>query len=909
MVGAGTEYRAFGLSEREGRGNPAQRAEPRSVGSAGARDPLAREVKLLGALLGQVIVEQEGEAALDMVERVRRATIDIRRGHHARARRARLQSVLEALDPSAIELLIRAFSIYFQLTNLAEEKQRSRRLRQRQRRRADGAIAESIGAAVAELVGQGIGGPSLTRALEALSITPVLTAHPTEARRRTMLVALRRVYGLLDQLDDPRLTHREDDEIRRRLREHISILWQTSPLRATRPGPIDEVRSTMAFFDQSLFIVAPRLYRSVDRASRAAGGPPASAYLRWGSWIGGDRDGNPAVTPQTTLEALDIQADHVLRALEQVCRRLANTITIRIAPDPTLSKRLADDRRDLPDLAAALERRFPDEPFRHRFGYMAQRLRRTRLRLTGREPTISGGYASPVELRSELEEVSRSLVGLRLERVAQGELRDLMWQLDTFAFHGFSLEVRDHSAVHAAAVGGSEFEADLATMTAIAQIQARFGVDACHRYVVSFTRSADDVLAVLRLAAAAERSSGAAVELDVVPLFESADALRASGAILDELMGDKGYRKHLDTRGRRQEVMLGYSDSTKESGSLAAAWMLHRAQQQLVEAARRHAIELVLFHGRGGAIGRGGGPMTRAVLAQAPGSVHGQLKFTEQGEVVADRYGNPTIALRHLEQLTYATLLASTPDHQRRARRAERAGARVMDELAATGGAAYRALVWQDPQFEDYFHAATPVDELAALTFGSRPAARGAAPGAARLADLRAIPWVFAWSQSRANLPGWYGTGTALARYRADRGRRGLQQLRDLYQSWTFFASVLDNAEMILAKADMPIAGRYASLASAEARAAIWPRLRDEHDRTVEQILAITGRAKLLDNMPVLQRSIELRNPYVDSLSELQVLLLSRLRQLAPDDQHRPELLRLVHLTVSGVAAGLQNTG
>lgn len=368
---------------------------------------------------------------------------------------------------------------------------------------------------------------------------------------------------------------------------------------------------------------------------------------------------------------------------------------------------------------------------------------------------------------------------------------------------------------------------------------------------------------------------------------------------------NSAYRTHLERRGNRQEVMLGYSDSTKESGSLSSAWMLYRAQQALVEVAHREQIELTLFHGRGGAIGRGGGPMTRAVMAQAPGSVDARLKLTEQGEVVSDRYVNPRIALRHLEQLTYATVGASVS----RASRAPARATSIMDELAAAARAVYRDLVWETPQFEEFFRQATPIAELSALAIGSRPAARGATTTLPRLESLRAIPWVFAWSQSRTNLPGWYGTGTALAAFREKRGTSGLRELRLLYEEWPFFNTVLDTAEMVLAKADMTIAARYASLATSSGAREVWDRIRTEHDTAVGQILAITGRARLLDNMPVLQRSIALRNPYVDSLSELQVLLLSRLRALPDNDEQRAELLRLVHLTVSGVAAGLQNTG
>jgi phosphoenolpyruvate carboxylase len=933
--------------------NPAARAEPRGIGTSRARDPLAREVKLLGSLLGQVIVEQEGLPALELVERMRKQTIAARREGGGVAQRRRLSALLDEIDLPAAEVLIRAFSLYFQLTNLAEEKQRIRRLRQRQRRARRGIIDESLAYAVLQLGREGLDEAATRRLLDELEIAPVLTAHPTEARRRTMLVALRRVYLLLDQLDDPRLTPAEDAEVRRRLREEIALLWNTSPLRADPPTPLDEVRSVMAFFDESLFTVTPRLYRALDRAldlrrdgERAEGGSgpardsgrtgtrPAQvrAFLAWGSWIGGDRDGNPTVTAVTTEQTLRIQTDHLLRAYEAVCARLMQTVSATSAPSAAVQARLQLDRDELPERAAQLERRFPRAPYRQRFGFIAERLRRTRLSLTSApradEPARTGSagrgaYAQPAQLAAELLELSESLVEQRLGRVAHGNLLELRWQLETFGFHGFSLEVRQHSEVHAAALAATQgtkkadqgldsqgVAADevLETFRAIARLQRRYGEAACHRYVISFTRSAADVQNVLTLAQRSTVEGDRPPILDVVPLFESADALRSCAAIVDELLAQPGYRQHLESRGMRQEVMLGYSDSTKESGALAAAWMLYRAQEQLVEAARAQGVKLTLFHGRGGAIGRGGGPMSRAILAQAPGSVGGRLKLTEQGEVIADRYANPAIALRHLEQLTHAALLASTPQHDERARRAATEGADVLDELAEDAARAYRALVWEEPHFEDYFRAATPIGELSQLTIGSRPSARQSASQPS-LESLRAIPWVFAWSQSRANVPGWYGTGTALEAFRSRHGDAGLERLRSLYRSWPFFASLLDNAEMILAKADMPVARRYASLAPTPESRRIWRRIRGEHNRAVAQILAVTGRARLLDDMPVLQRSIELRNPYVDSLSELQVRLLSRLRDLPPADPQRPEYLRLVHLTVSGVAAGLQNTG
>jgi phosphoenolpyruvate carboxylase len=875
--------------------NAAVRAEPSGVGTAGARDPLAREVKLLGALLGQVIIEQEGLDGFDLVERVRRASIARRRTGRPATDQA-VAATLAEIDLQQAAVLIRAFSLYFQLTNLAEEKHRVRTLRERARRRSGGGIDESVASAVAKMRAEGMADEAITRLLKRLEVAPVLTAHPTEARRRTMLVALRRVYRLLASLDDPRLTPAEDAEARRRLREEISILWGIAPVRAATPTPLDEVRSAMALFDQTLFVVIPHLYESVESAVEMDDGR-IPAFVAWGSWIGGDRDGNPNVTAGITRAALDIQFDHVLRAYEAVCLRLAQTITVGTATPEPLASRLAADATELPEMAADLDSRFPGEPFRRRLSFMAERLRRAR---TGRDP----GYATAHALRSELDEIVQSLRQVGLSRVADGELQHLIWQLDSFGFHAFSLEVRQHSDVHREALMTPTPPDDvLETFRAIGGIQARFGVDACHRYVVSFARAATDVFDVLELARRASPHGVAAI--DVVPLFESADALASSAAILDEMLGDEAYRRHLAARGHRQEVMLGYSDSTKESGSLASAWMLYRAQEALVAAARRHDVELTLFHGRGGAIGRGGGPMTRAVLAQAPGSVDGRLKVTEQGEVMADRYSNPAIALRHLEQMTYATLIATTSAPAP----VEHGWASTMAVLAESARLAYRSLVWESASFEGFFKAATPISELSGLAIGSRPAARSGKQASPDLATLRAIPWVFAWSQSRINLPAWYGTGTALAEHRARLGGAGLKELRRLYREWPFFATVLDTAEMTLAKADMVIGARYASLATGPAALAIWERIRSEYEQSVRQILDITGRKNLLDNMPVLQRSIRLRNPYVDSLSELQVLLLARMRALPADDPQRPHLLRLIHETVSGVAAGLQNTG
>jgi len=977
--------------------NPAVLAEPGGIGTSGARDPLRREVKLLGSLLGQVIAEQSGPDLLDLIERIRRRTIALRRTVDPAERRRladELERNLQTIDDpddglDRAEALIRAFGLYFQLANLAEERHRVRTLRRRARAGRRASVEGSLAWALAGLPPEAASEAALRDQLERLAIVPVLTAHPTEARRRTLLIALHRCAALVERLDDPRLTPDEDADLRRRLREEITTLWRTTELRLAAPTPLDEVRTAMAFFDETLFRVVPQLYRALDQAldailrppardrsvDLATAAPPASdagrtgtrppvvpAFLRWGSWIGGDRDGNPSVTAEATVQSVRIQADHVLHGYENVTLRLMQSIS-PIVPDGrlarSLARRLARDADELPDLMRQLDRRFPGEPYRRRLGAMAERLRRTRARLTGQAAALTGRYESAADFVAELAELQAALVEDGLGRIAYGELQDLRWQAETFGFHLASLEVRQHSEVHAgaledaragrldaerpAAPGVSAAEV-LATFRAMAAIQERFGETACHRYVISFTRGVEDVLAVLDLAGLAGSPSIAATEtaglaaaspkLDVVPLLESADALESAGPMLRDLLANEAYRQHLCERGDRQEVMLGYSDSNKESGFLAANWLLYRAQEALVREARAAGILLTLFHGRGGAIGRGGGPAGRAILAQAPGSVAGRLKLTEQGEVIAARYGNLAIARRELEQLTGAVLLASTATHDADVAQVASEGAPIFDELAAVARRAYRSLVWEDPAFAGFFRAATPIGELSALRLGSRPASRGedtrpdagrddadgrtasgggrgrtAAAGGDSIESLRAIPWVFAWSQSRLNLPGWYGLGSALASMRDSAGEGGLDRLADLYRRWPFVASVLDNAELSLAKADMSVAGRYASLASGPDAERIWARIEEEYDLTVDLVLRVTGRSRLLDDVPAIQRSVALRNPYVDSLSELQVRLLSRLRATSADDPTHGRLLQLVQLTVNGVAAGLQNTG
>lgn len=895
-------------------------------------DPLAAEIARLWRFLGDVVEEQAGAELRRIVERTRRRSIRARAGDIAARRLLELE--LDGLDAGRAEVVIRAFLLHFRLGNLAEERHRVRVLEQRGRRPRPGVPDDTLAGVIRALRADGrfpLDATGAAAAIGGLRIHPVLTAHPTEARRRTALMALGRVGRILEARDDPRLPPAARRALDDRLREELVILWRTAEARSGAPSPLDEVRTAFAFFDATLYSLVP----AVQRALQAAVGVDPTelpAILRWGSWIGGDRDGHPGVTAEITEHAARIAADHALRGHEAVATRLMQTIAAVLEPgrlDRALTARLVDDAETLPALDAMLRRRFPDEPYRRRFGAIAERLRRTRHHLTGDPGPTAGRYESPEDLVAELVEIQRSLAGAGLGRVASGSVQDYRWQVESFGFHLVELEVRQHAEVHRAAVEvmrsadgdpaarpvlgieaapGVSVGEVLDTFRAIERIRSRFGPRAAGRVVVSFTEQASDATDVLELAA---RAVGpAAASLDVVPLFESAASLRAAGGVLEAMLADALYRGHLRGRGDRQEVMLGYSDSNKESGFLAANWLLYGAQAALARVAEVNDIELTLFHGRGGTVGRGGGRLDRAILGQPPGTVRGRLKVTEQGEVVAARYGNPAIALRHLELLAGAVLAVdATPGAAAPADVAE-----LMNRLAHASAAAYRALVYDDPGFAGFFGRVTPIDVLASMRLGSRPASRraGEDPDAdddGFIERLRAIPWGFAWAQARIELPGWYGLGTAIEAVRRSEGPVTIERLADLYRTWPYLTAVIDHAELALARSDLGVARRYAALATEHGDDRRWEEIEAEHERSVRNLLAITGRSRLLEAAPAIARAIELRNPDVGTLSELQVGRLARLRALPFDAPDRPELERLVRLTVSGVAAGLQVTG
>jgi phosphoenolpyruvate carboxylase len=889
------------------------------------------DVRLLGELLGQVISESDGPDLLDDVEELRHRVIAARSSDAADNNADDPDDDIAALVASwpltRAAAVARAFTVYFHLANLAEEQQRIRTLRERD----TGAepVRESLADTMTAL-GATMGTGARADLLARLEVHPVLTAHPTEARRRAVTEALRAIGEQLDALDSAQLGASAHAEARRRLREEVDLLWRTSALRSQAMQPLDEVRAGTAVFDETLFRLAPSVYRALDRALQGelsgAVPPQAPAFLRFGSWIGADRDGNPFVTAEVTEQAASIQADHALRALENATIRIGRSLTVDAgllaatadgdgswpAVDE-LTTTLAAAREAHPAVVGELIAHSPGEPFRAFLLYCGQRLQATRL-----AAAPSGlRYGSAAEFVADLRLAQRALAAAGAVRQAFGELQHLIWQAETFGFHLAELEVRQHSAVHSTALRelragrppSAQTTEVLATIAAIRTIQRRHGAAACRRYVVSFTTAAADVAAVYELAEFA--CPGDTPELEVVPLFESGDDLARAVPILDDMIELPEVARRLAATGRRLEVMLGYSDSAKELGMVSATLRLYEAQLRLACWAAERDIRLVLFHGRGGALGRGGGPAGRAVLAQAPGSVDARLKVTEQGEVIFARYGHPAIAQRHLEQVTSAVLLASASSVAAPAGRAAANGAAGRDDAAAEFAAvavpleagalrAYRDLVTAD-EFASWFARLSPLAEIGEMRLGSRPARRGLA-AAASLADLRAIPWVFAWSQTRINLPGWYGLGSGLA---AAIDAAGLAAVGAACRDWPLLAVLLDNAEMSLAKTNRRIAVRYLALGRDDRLGA---QLLAEYDLTRKLVLAVTGHDRLLADRAVLARAVALRDPYVDALSHLQLRALAAVRG-SGEPREQAALERFLLLTVNGVAAGLQNTG
>lgn len=886
-------------------------------------------------MLGVVLRESEGDAFFRKVERLRSLCKDLRQeGSEAKARD--LEEFLLGLSAADANGLARAFTLYFQLVNLAEEDFRIARLR---RHEADPAQAGpmSLERLFTDLRAANVPADKVGAALAGLLIEPVLTAHPTEAKRRTILRHLGRLGKLWGRLQRPDLPWRERAQAEAELMELLEILWRTKQVRHRKLTIEDEIAHTLHFFPHAIFRAtadfAASLAASLTRHYPAV---PAAPVLRFGSWVGGDRDGNPNVLPETSIAALRRHREIAVTFYLETVDRLWTWITPakELAPvSKALEKSLAADLRVLPDVRADLASLEAGEITRAKLRCVRERLRNV---LHERSP----GYKNAEAFAADLRMVQDSLAQHKMPRAAKGALGTLIGQVETFGFHLARLDFRQHAGRVRETVkeilgrwpADSEWpglvkgparpsrklsdgaRAVLREFRALAQAQKMFGAGAADHYISSMTQDPSDLWATLFLGRQAglvgpDRKTGTwRAAFDAVPLFETVPDLRVAASFMARLWAEPFYRELLSSRGNVQEIMLGYSDSNKNGGYLAANWELYKAQRALAAQAAANGVSLRFFHGKGGTIDRGGGPAHRAVLA-APDSVPGGgLRITEQGEVIAVKYAHPVIARRNFEQMASAVMTAVlTPPGQDLPEADRRKFETALEEMADVSYRQYRALVYETPGFHTYFQQATPIDVIQRIQMGSRPTFRSGAP---TLEELRAIPWVFSWTQARHLLSAWYGVGTGLAAFKTRHGEAGEILLKDMYARWPFFRGLLENAELSLAKADLEIARRYSSLVEdAAIRDDIFGRLEAEHALSVQQVQALTGQEQLLAAQPVLSESIRLRNPYVDSLNALQVEFLNRWRYGKLSKAERDAALDVLFLTVNGVAFGMKSTG
>jgi phosphoenolpyruvate carboxylase len=839
-----------------------------------------------------------------------------------------LHALVRDLPPRDAELLVRAFATYFEVVNLAERIHRIRRRRDYLRDARDPQEG-SLQATALRLVAAGVTPQQTAALLQRLRVEPVFTAHPTEAIRRTLLEKEQVIGRLLVERLDPSRTPDEERAALARIREEVTAAWQTDPQPSARPTVMDELENVVFYLSDVVYRIIPPFHEELEQALHSPTGP----IVRFGSWVGGDMDGNPHVGAETLRAALARQRELVLdryrREAAELARRLSQSARLTGGGvNDDVRDRIAAYSAQFPKALAAIPSRYHDMPYRVLLGLMAARLDATR-----REE--SNGYATAAELERDLRAVIESLRAHRGEHAGMFGVQRLLRRVETFGFHLATIDLRQHAHVHRAVIATLLRDADWSARTptdrvarlrqildrgegpqgppdeqatrvlevfkAVAQCRARFGATSVGPYIVSMTEGADDVLAVLVLARWGGLAGPGHVPLDVAPLFETVGDLEDAAYIVRSLLDEPYYRAHLAERGMHQMVMIGYSDSNKDAGIAASRWALHRAQAGLVATLERSGEAFTFFHGRGGTVSRGGGKIASAILSAPAGAIRGRFRMTEQGEAINAKYGLRGIAMRTLEQTVSAVMLASALPHEPDAR--EAGWTSMMNEIARDSREAYRALVYDDRRFVDYFRLATPIDVIERMEIGSRPASRRRADEpSGEIERLRAIPWVFAWTQSRHLLPGWYGLGMALE-YATE--RYGAGALAEMLRDWPFFKTLVDDVEIVLGTADLAIAARYASLA-ADLGAYFFPLIREEFDRTVSNVLALKHDNALLDADPALQRSILLRNPYVDPMSLLQVDLLQRWRAEGRPDN---DVFRALLASVRGIAQGLQSTG
>ncbi|MDX2162769.1 MAG: phosphoenolpyruvate carboxylase [bacterium] len=880
---------------------------------------LSLDIRELGALLGKVIREQHGEAAFALVEKVRRYAKDRRNGDAAAEHS--LRETIQALDLESKRVLIKAFSNYFQLINIAEDQQRIRVLRSRE---AADDLTESLETAIHDLHAAGLDAAAVRALLERTNIRLVMTAHPSEAKRKEVLIKLFHLAQLMHRRDSPRLLPREKRLIDASLSEEIEELWQTRPTRASRPTVRDEVDFGVYFITSAIMDVVLDVYdelqAALERYYPDAEWTDLPPVLEYASWIGGDRDGNPNVTADASLEALQVMRRAVRMSYLQAVAELRDHLTQsldEVGVSPELLARV--HQTPYPDRA-------PDEVYRLMMDMIHDRLE-------------ADDYATADDLLIDLGLVADSLKRNQARHVVRGTLGRFIRRVKLFGLHLVSLDVREDARLHRATLHElaahygmcADFESlpetdkqamltaeirsprpffpidpkfsettgrVIATWRMIAKAHKRYGKGCIDSVIASMSTAPSDLLIMLKFA----REVGVEADVDLVPLFETIDDLQAAPSIMRALFESPEYRAQVRQRGDRQQIMLGYSDSNKDGGYLASNWNLYVAQQALADVCAEYQIDLELFHGRGGSIGRGGGPANRAILSQPPGTMRGKIKMTEQGEVIAYRYTNVDIARRHLHQVMNAVFLAEGLPSPQPVDPAWRA---AMDQLAGVGQAAYRHFVYETPGFLDYWQQATPINELARMPIGSRPAKRSKGG----FDSVRAIPWMFSWMQSRAIIPSWFGVGTAMEAFCQGAGD-GLPLLRAMYRDWSFFRVLIQNCELDLAKADMGIAELYASLVTDDTlRESIFTRMKAEHALACQHVCQVMEQDELLGHAPIMQRSIERRNPYVDPLNFMQVELLRELRAMTPGTDDYETLLNVMLTTINGIAAGMKTTG
>ncbi len=888
-------------------------------------NPLRRDVRSLGAILGQVLVKQGGPELLESVEELRRLMIEHRESVRKSPDQAsssgllrKAQEIVSKMDLARAHHVTKAFATYFELTNLAETNHRKRRRRAGKLDRNHPPLAGSFRGTLLRMKQADISGDRALAALSEIQIMPVFTAHPTEVARQTVLLKRSRIAQQLEHLDRLPLTEQEAEDCEEQIRAEVTSLWQTDEVRLAKPTVDDEIRMGLRYFRLSLFATLPKIYDEIVESFHDVYGleldeESVPNIIHFGSWIGGDRDGNPLVKPECTRNALEMARALILREylddVESLSDRLSSSRR-QTGVSEELLARLAHYERSIPGIHMAWGPHNHAESYRRFLSYMFHRLQQSRNALNA-----PGAYGNAAEFEQDLLVVQQSLRSNRGEQLARTYMGSVLRKVRKFGFHLYVLDMRQHARVHAEVIKelgpalDGEWKSEqsrelLETFRAITELKRTYPAQSIQRYIVSGAESEGDVLAVVRLA----KKAGVTVAgspndpgLMPVPLFESIESLRAAAGVMRRLWSNPEYQPLMDSWGRWQEVMIGYSDSNKDGGMLTSTWELYKAHRELHGAAHEFNVKLRLFHGRGGTVGRGGGPTHSAILAQPPGCFSGQIRVTEQGEVLNWKYADPVLAEWNLELMIAASLEAYTRPTNG-ASGHPREWEEAIEEMSETAYRIYRRAIAEDPDVLEYFEQATPVNELDTARIGSRPARRSKGRC---LEDLRAIPWVFGWMQSRHAVPAWFGVGHALEQFAA-KSTAHEQILRQVARGFPMFGDLLRNVELGMAKADLGIAREYSGLVkNAQIGKRVFSMLQDEFLRTRQMILKISGQRELLARNRVLARSIRLRNPYVDPMSLIQVELLRRKQQ----GQQSSDLEYPLGATINGIAAGLHNTG